>query len=99
ARHRERVAMNGCCRMRASPFDRSRYGERRARMRGLEHDPEKWVPVFGKDHAPVLSVTGLVRLLDDLQAIADRIRHVEAADVRQGGGPLGLVARAGEALG
>jgi hypothetical protein len=18
----------------------------------LEHDPEKWVPVFGKDHAP-----------------------------------------------
>jgi hypothetical protein len=19
---------------------------------GLEHDPEKWKPVFGKDHAP-----------------------------------------------
>jgi tripartite-type tricarboxylate transporter receptor subunit TctC len=23
------------------------------RHRGLEHDPEKWSPVFGKDHAPV----------------------------------------------
>src|SRR5262249_44418324 len=22
---------------------------------GLEHDPEKWVPVFGKDHAPPIS--------------------------------------------
>jgi hypothetical protein len=21
-------------------------------LRQLEHDPEKWVPVFGKDHAP-----------------------------------------------
>jgi hypothetical protein len=21
----------------------------------LEHDPEKWVPVFGKDHAPPIS--------------------------------------------
>jgi hypothetical protein len=20
---------------------------------GLEHDPEKWTPVFGKDHAPM----------------------------------------------
>jgi hypothetical protein len=25
--------------------------ERRLR-RTLEHDPEKWIPVFGKDHAP-----------------------------------------------
>src|SRR4051812_36421726 len=23
---------------------------------GLEHDPEKWVPVFGKDHAPTINV-------------------------------------------
>jgi hypothetical protein len=23
-------------------------------LRQLEHDPEKWVPVFGKDHAPQL---------------------------------------------
>jgi hypothetical protein len=23
-----------------------------ARGRALEHDPEKWKPVFGKDHAP-----------------------------------------------
>src|SRR5262245_20223315 len=21
---------------------------------GLEHDPEKWIPVFGKDHAPTI---------------------------------------------
>jgi hypothetical protein len=21
-------------------------------LRGLEHDPEKWMPVFRKDHAP-----------------------------------------------
>jgi hypothetical protein len=21
----------------------------------LEHDPEKWVPLFGKDHAPTMS--------------------------------------------
>jgi hypothetical protein len=24
-------------------------------IRWLEHDPEKWVPVFGKDHAPRIS--------------------------------------------
>ena len=23
--------------------------------RSLEHDPEKWTPVFGKDHAPPIS--------------------------------------------
>jgi hypothetical protein len=25
---------------------------RPAVARALEHDPEKWIPVFGKDHAP-----------------------------------------------
>jgi hypothetical protein len=25
------------------------------RRRDLEHDPEKWIPVFGKDHAPPIS--------------------------------------------
>jgi hypothetical protein len=25
----------------------------------LEHDPEKWVPVFGKDHAPAISWSGM----------------------------------------
>src|SRR5262245_16016642 len=25
------------------------------RKRALEHDPEKWVPVFGKDHAPSIT--------------------------------------------
>ena len=27
--------------------------------RGLEHDPEKWAPVFGKDHAPPISQSGM----------------------------------------
>ena len=22
-----------------------------------EHDPEKWIPVFGEDHAPAISMT------------------------------------------
>src|SRR5262249_2946729 len=26
---------------------------------GLEHDPEKWAPVFGKDHAPAISWSGM----------------------------------------
>jgi putative ABC transport system substrate-binding protein len=26
----------------------------------LEHDPEKWVPVFGKDHAPRINESGMV---------------------------------------
>jgi hypothetical protein len=31
-----------------------------ARQRGgTEHDPEKWVPVFGKDHAPAISQSGM----------------------------------------
>jgi hypothetical protein len=25
----------------------------------LGHDPEKWVPVFGKDHAPTISWSGM----------------------------------------
>src|SRR5262245_43409636 len=25
----------------------------------LEHDPEKWIPVFGKDHAPAISETAV----------------------------------------
>jgi hypothetical protein len=25
----------------------------------LEHDPEKWEPVFGKDHAPTISWGGM----------------------------------------
>jgi hypothetical protein len=26
--------------------------EQAAKVRSLEHDPEKWIPVFRKDHAP-----------------------------------------------
>jgi len=25
----------------------------------LEHDPEKWIPVFGKDHAPPKGQSGM----------------------------------------
>jgi hypothetical protein len=25
----------------------------------LEHDPEKWAPVFGKDHAPIIRWSGM----------------------------------------
>src|SRR5438067_7496741 len=25
----------------------------------LEHDPEKWIPVFGKDHAPPIGWSGM----------------------------------------
>jgi hypothetical protein len=35
------------------PGMRAGRGKRR---RDLEHDPEKWTPVFGKDHAPPKSV-------------------------------------------
>src|SRR5262249_5608330 len=68
--------------MPVSPFGRSRYGDRRARLRG-----------------PISGVASLVRLLDDLQAIADRIGHVEAADVRKVGVPLRLEAGFAQPLG
>jgi hypothetical protein len=29
------------------------------RVAPLEHDPEKWVPVFGKDHAPTITRSGM----------------------------------------
>jgi hypothetical protein len=28
-------------------------------VRALAHDPEKWTPVFGKDHAPAISWSGM----------------------------------------
>ena len=36
-------------------FPRAAAAERQPRRGGAEHDPEKWVPVFGKDHAPAMS--------------------------------------------
>jgi hypothetical protein len=30
-----------------------------ARVRAIEHYPEKWVPVFGKDHAPAKGWNGM----------------------------------------
>jgi hypothetical protein len=37
----------------------------------LEHDPEKWEPVFGKDHAPTISWSGMTirRKVIPLQAV------------------------------
>ena len=36
---------------RTAPAD-ARSSRPSARSARLEHDPEKWTPVFGKDHAP-----------------------------------------------
>src|SRR5262249_29039629 len=51
----------------------------------LEHDPEKWVPVFGKDHAP----TKMGRAMDVLAATTTaplvEIEHLSHV-YRQGGG-------------
>src|SRR5215831_5004998 len=33
-------------------------GDPRVESSRLEHDPEKWVPVFGRDHAPARSLRG-----------------------------------------
>ena len=35
-----------------SPVGKDRRQIRRLARGGVAHDPEKWVPVFGKDHAP-----------------------------------------------
>jgi hypothetical protein len=46
----------GGIQVRALVFSVVRYAGRTYTERDiitqLEHDPEKWVPVFGKDHAP-----------------------------------------------
>jgi hypothetical protein len=39
----KRATLRGCERGNRKPIDRYAI---------LEHDPEKWMPVFGKDHAP-----------------------------------------------
>src|SRR4029077_15755777 len=47
-------AANGdlCRRQTALPCHSGWLADVRAFASALEHDPEKWVPVFGKDHAP-----------------------------------------------
>jgi hypothetical protein len=35
-----------------------RFGDENA-TDNLEHDPEKWTPVFGKDHAQTISWSGM----------------------------------------
>src|SRR5215471_13585997 len=64
--------------------------------------PSRSEPIWGEARAiarAISGVAGLVRLLDDLQAIADRIGYVEAADVRKIGVPLRRVAGFGQPLG
>jgi hypothetical protein len=39
---------------------REAFCGRSARARRLEHDPEKWKPVFGKDHAQTKSWSGMM---------------------------------------
>jgi hypothetical protein len=40
-------------RKRIQDFFNERIGAASRCCRILEHDPEKWIPVFGKDHAPL----------------------------------------------
>jgi hypothetical protein len=40
---------------RATRWPRHRGRRASAAQPALEHDPEKWIPVFGKDHAPTIS--------------------------------------------
>jgi hypothetical protein len=37
-------------------------------LQNNEHDPEKWVPVFGEDHAPAI----LMHTAPPVEAAADR---------------------------
>jgi len=37
----------------------ARHKQRARRHNTLEHDPEKWIPVFGKDHAPPKGQSGM----------------------------------------
>jgi hypothetical protein len=35
------------------------YRQRPIQPLPCEHDPEKWIPVFGKDHAPPMMQSGM----------------------------------------
>jgi hypothetical protein len=37
----------------------ARHKQRARRHNALEHDPEKWIPVFGKNHAPPKGQSGM----------------------------------------
>src|SRR5262249_13940145 len=44
---------------RANTAGARRASPRRGRYSDSEHDPEKWIPVFGKDHAPCITPDSL----------------------------------------
>jgi hypothetical protein len=61
-RSRQLAAIRGNSRQRRTPVAcgaNRTLTERRSQNliyeHSLEHDPEKWIPVFGKDHAPAIS--------------------------------------------
>src|ERR1700687_72510 len=64
----------------ASATCRCRANASRRRSR-LEHDPEKWIPVFRKDHAPLKSV----RQWNELGGIARHDIETPGLPVRLGG--------------
>ena len=43
---------------------------------GVAHDPEKWVPVFGQDHAPRKKRSVLLFL----ERVAERVCRIDAED-------------------
>jgi len=50
--HTFSIVIPDASRQRVDPELKYHGGGKIARLGVLEHDPEKWVPVFGKDHAP-----------------------------------------------
>ena len=83
------------------PHRRLRHPVRRLGVRVLEHDPEKWTPVFGKDHALPLNLTSVRRraagLLQPELVHADesvRVVLLERAPMRE----VGLGRVVGEAF-
>jgi hypothetical protein len=58
----------------------------------LEHDPEKWTPVFGKDHAPPngIDTTAYLAANPDVAAAhANPLIHVLSIGQDEGRLPLG----------
>src|SRR5262249_56299712 len=60
-------------------------GERRRReahhhgAQVVEHDPEKWVPVFGQDHAPTISSTPFAAVMSGARMMICPMKHASAS--------------------
>src|SRR5205823_7541154 len=55
------VSRGGALEQGARCQDPRQMGARFAAGMNLEHDPEKWIPVFGEDHAPPISKSRIDR--------------------------------------